>query len=102
MTNNNAPDSPPDFLVHDDVDSVGVVVVEKSTAGQTLTGWVIDTDETITVDAIDDIPLGHKIALTDMADGDKVIKYGFPIGRIVAPISKGGHVHVHNTKTEKW
>ncbi len=94
--------SPPDFLVHDAIDSVGVVVVEQSTAGQILTGWIMDSDETITIEAIDDIPLGHKIALNDLADGDQVIKYGFPIGRTVAVIPRGAHLHVHNTKTEKW
>ncbi len=102
MTEHENTGSPPDFLVHDDTDSVGVVVVERSTAGETLTGWVMDTNETITIEAIDNIPLGHKIALNDLADGDHVIKYGFPIGRTVAAIAKGAHLHVHNTKTEKW
>ncbi len=102
MTDSNKSQSPPDFLVHDEADSVGVIVVETSTAGQELTGWVMETDDTITIKAIDDIPLGHKIALTDLANGDKVIKYGFPIGRTVASVEKGAHLHVHNTKTEKW
>ncbi len=92
----------PDFLVHDSVDSVGVVVVEDATSGKTLTGWIMDVDKTVQVEATQDIPLGHKIALADMSEGDKVIKYGFPIGRVSAPIGKGGHLHVHNTKTEKW
>lgn len=102
MTNKDKSDNYPDFLVHDNGDSVGVIVVERSTAGKTLTGWVMDADETITIEAIDDIPLGHKIALTDLAEGDHVIKYGFPIGKTVAAITKGAHLHVHNTKTEKW
>ena len=94
--------SPPDFLVHDSIDSVGVVVVEYVSAGITLTGWVMDTDETITLRANDDIPLGHKIALVELDVGASVIKYGHSIGRTVARISKGAHLHVHNTKTEKW
>ena len=94
--------SPPDFLVHDKTDSVGVVVVEKDTAGQKLSGWVMATDDTIEIEAIDDIPLGHKIALTDLDEGEQVIKYGFPMGRTVASIQKGAHLHTHNTKTEKW
>ena len=94
--------SPPDFLVHDSIDSVGVVVVEYVSAGSTLTGWVMDTDETITLQANDDIPLGHKIALVELDEGASVIKYGHSIGRTVAPIGKGAHLHVHNTKTEKW
>ncbi len=92
----------PDFLVHDDADSVGVVVVEDTSAGQVLSGWIMDTDQTISVQALDAIPLGHKIALRDHGHGDNVIKYGFAIGRTVANIQKGEHLHVHNTKTEKW
>ena len=92
----------PDFLVHDSADTVGVVVVEGIQAGQQLTGWVMDTDKTITVKALDPIPLGHKVALVDIKNGDTVIKYDNDIGKAVADIAKGGHVHVHNTKTKRW
>ena len=92
----------PDFLVHNKDDSVGVVVVEDAGAGRELSGWVMETDETITVEALDAIPLGHKVALTDIAEGDTVIKYGHDIGKAVAAIAKGGHAHVHNMKTKRW
>jgi (2R)-sulfolactate sulfo-lyase subunit alpha len=49
-----------------------------------------------------DIPLGHKLALKDLAVGDTVIKYGCEIGRIVQPVKAGQHVHVHNLKTKRW
>jgi len=92
----------PDFLVHEAGDSVGVVVVENVDAGRDLTGWVMETDETITVKALDPIPLGHKVALNDIKSGDTVIKYGHDIGRADADIAKGGHAHVHNIKTKRW
>lgn len=92
----------PDVLVHNAKDSVGVVVAEKVKAQDALTGWVMDTDETISITALDAIPLGHKIALSDLSDGDTVTKYGHDIGRTVANISKGNHVHVHNLKTKRW
>ena len=92
----------PEILVHDHTDTVGVAVVEGIEAGEELTCWVMDTDETVTITSLDPIPLGHKIAMTDFADGDTVIKYGHDIGRMVADCSKGGHVHVHNLKTKKW
>lgn len=92
----------PDFLVHEADDSVGVVVVETVDAGRDLTGWIMETDETITVKALAAIPLGHKVALTDIKDGDTVIKYGHDIGRAVADIAKGAHAHVHNIKTKRW
>ncbi len=92
----------PDFLVHDSSDSVGVAVVEGIEAGQELTGWVMDTDETVTMVSKDPIPLGHKIALTPLAVDDTVIKYGHDIGRVVEACDTGAHVHVHNMKTKKW
>ena len=49
-----------------------------------------------------DIPLGHKVALKDMAVGDTVIKYGVDIGKVVQPIRVGQHAHVHNIKTKRW
>ncbi len=90
------------FLVHDKADTVGVVVVENVQPGQALTGWIMETDETITVKSMDTIPLGHKIALTDIEEGATLIKYGHDIGRSVANIGKGHHVHVHNAKTKRW
>lgn len=92
----------PQFLVHSHEDSVGVAVVEGIEAGAELTGWVMDNDETITVQALDPIPIGHKIALADLAEGDTVIKYGHDVGRMVAAVARGGHVHVHNMKTKRW
>jgi (2R)-sulfolactate sulfo-lyase subunit alpha len=90
------------FLVHESSDTVGVVVVEDVQAGQPLSGWLMDTDGTIEITALDPIPLGHKIALDDIAEGATIIKYGHDIGKIIAPVKKGGHVHVHNAKTKKW
>ena len=92
----------PDFLVHEDGDSVGVVVIEGIKAGAELTGWIMREDRTVSMEVLDDIPIGHKIALTDLAVGDSVIKYGVNIGKVVAPIKKGEHVHVHNLKTRRW
>lgn len=90
------------FLVHNESDSVGVAVVEGIEAGMELTGWVMETDGTITIGAKDPIPLGHKIAMTDLPEGETVLKYGHDIGRTIASIGKGHHVHVHNTKTKRW
>jgi (2R)-sulfolactate sulfo-lyase subunit alpha len=89
-------------VLHDAGDSVAVVVVEGVRAGSTLTGLVLDLDRTISVPCVQDIPLGHKIALKDMAVGDTVIKYGVDIGRVVQPIRMGEHAHVHNIRTKRW
>ncbi|NBB84259.1 MAG: flagellar biosynthesis protein FlgA [Alphaproteobacteria bacterium] len=92
----------PHFLVHEHTDTVGVVVVEGIEAGQELEGWVMDTDATIKVVAADPIPLGHKVALGPIGEGDTIVKYGHDIGRSVAAVGAGGHVHVHNVKTKRW
>ena len=93
---------PTDFIVHDKADTVGVVVVEDVTPNKDVTGWVMETDETITLKALDAVPLGHKIALRDLKTGETVLKYGHDVGRIVADVGKGRHVHVHNLKTKRW
>ena len=94
--------SAPHFVVHDKTDSVGVVVVETVKPQTEMTGWVMETDETIKIKALDAIPIGHKVALTDIGKGDTVLKYGHSIGKAVSDIGKGRHVHVHNLKTTKW
>jgi len=92
----------PEFLVHEEGDGVGVIVVEGIKSGQELTGWIMAEDKTIKVKVLNDIPIGHKVALKDFKVGDGVLKYGVDIGKIVKPIKKGEHVHVHNLKTRRW
>ena len=54
-------------VLHDPNDSVAVVVVEGVKAGMTLTGLILDEDRTLNLPCVQDIPLGHKVALKDMA-----------------------------------
>jgi (2R)-sulfolactate sulfo-lyase subunit alpha len=91
-----------DFIVHDKADTVGVVVVEDVQPNKELTGWIMETDETVRLIALDAVPLGHKIAINDIKTGDTVLKYGHDVGRAVAHVGKGRHVHVHNLKTKRW
>ena len=90
------------FVVHEPDDSVGVVVVEGVKKGDKLNGWVMDANQSIDFETLSDIPIGHKIALKDLAVGDTVIKYGTDIGKVVKPIKRGEHLHVHNVKTKRW
>lgn len=48
------------------------------------------------VEAREDIPCSHKIALVDLAVGARVIKYGEVIGRAGSDIPRGSWVHTHN------
>ena len=90
------------FVLHDANDSVAVVVTEGVKAGMELSGWIMDDDRMTRVTARQDIPIGHKVALRDMAVGDTVLKYGIDIGKVVAAIKTGEHAHVHNIKTKRW
>jgi len=90
------------FVVHDEGDSAGVVVVEGVKAGATLKGWIMDQNKDLTITALSDIPIGHKLAIKPLAVNDTVIKYGVDIGRTIAPIKAGEHLHVHNVKTKRW
>jgi (2R)-sulfolactate sulfo-lyase subunit alpha len=91
----------PDFLVHDAQDSVGVAVVDlapqSNARGRLLSGETLPA-----VTLRDAIPLGHKLALKDLAKGDRVIKYGQVIGEAKSSISAGGHVHTHNLRGLRW
>ena len=89
------------FLVHHEKDTVGVATVDIK-AGEAATGRTMETQKDILIKALMDIPLGHKIALKDFKKGDTVLKYGHDIGRVVAHIKAGEHVHVHNLKTKRW
>ncbi|MCI7703928.1 MAG: altronate dehydratase family protein, partial [Clostridiales bacterium] len=65
------------------------VALEPLKAGETYLG----------VTLTEDVPAGHKFALRDIAEGENVVKYAFPIGHATRPIPAGSWVHTHNVKT---
>src|SRR3546814_20371793 len=85
--------SAPDFIVHDAKDTVGVLVKEGIAANSKLIGWVMEDDSRFEMKCLDAIPLGHKLALADIDSGDTILKYGADIGKAVATIANGRHVH---------
>lgn len=60
-------------------------------------GTVVHENGSFTL--LEDIPLGHKIALEDINKGENIIKYGYPIGSAKSLIKKATHVHTHNVTT---
>ena len=46
------------------------------------------------------LTLGHKIAACDISAGEKIVKYGVPIGSANTDIRRGEHVHLHNIKSD--
>ena len=55
----------------------------------------------VTLTVVDRIPRGHKVALAHIARGDRVVKYGSPIGTASADIAPGAHVHTHNVASAR-
>ena len=53
-------------------------------------------DKTETVEALETIPFGFKIAVVDIGKGNHIIKYGESIGIASSDIKKGSLVHIHN------
>lgn len=66
---------------------------------QTLKIHPVDNVAVILTDNNPVAPRGHKIALRNIAKGDPVVKYGFPIGRATQDIAEGEWVHSHNLAT---
>ncbi len=46
------------------------------------------------------LEMGHKIAARNIAAGEKIVKYGAPIGSATRDIRTGEHVHLHNIKSD--
>ncbi|MBE7560832.1 UxaA family hydrolase [bacterium] len=89
------------FLIHSPQDSVGVAVVDL-VAGQQCRGVEMENGREIQLVARTDVPLGHKIALSDLAPDQPVLKYGLPIGKATQKIARGECVHVHNLCSRRW
>lgn len=90
------------FLIHEPGDSVGVAVVDIRAGERAAGTYLHDPSKSEEVVARNDVPLGHKIALLDVPEKGKVVKYGVAIGVAATAISAGDHVHVHNLRSLRW
>ncbi len=95
-----AADGAPHFLVHNEGDQVGVAVQDVEPGRRRAV--YIDSDREAEVDVVEPVPLGHKVALADLAGGAGVIEYGVPIGLTRGPVRSGQLVHVHNLRSARW
>jgi len=89
------------ILLHEFEDDVGVAV-EDLKKGSKIGVVTLEGKAAGTITLVNNVPLGHKVAMRNMEKDKPVIKYGRPVGKAVAPIAKGAHVHVHNVKTLRW
>jgi len=90
----------PDFLAHHEGDVVAVAV--RDLVPGLVRGAYLDTDAEIEVRLRHEVPLGHKLALADVAAGAEVIEYRLPIGIASQDITTGDYVHTHNVRSARW
>ena len=89
------------FLIHRGGDDVGVATSDIG-VGEKVVGVYMDDDSTVEVEALGDVPLGHKIAVGGVEAGGDVTEYGVRIGKATEGIEAGDYVHTHNLKSARW
>lgn len=85
-------------VILDKKDNVAVALADVK-KGQACSVQIEGQEEKIVVS--EDIMFGHKLALTSLNEDDPVIKYGEQIGKMKAPIDRGGWIHNHNMYCER-
>ncbi|MDX2005989.1 MAG: UxaA family hydrolase [Meiothermus sp.] len=88
-------------LAHKVTDDVAVAVADLQ-PGEELVIQSLEGGKPLEVRTLEAVPLGHKVALKDMAVGHVVIEYGEKVGKVTKAVKKGGWVHVHNIRTLRW
>jgi (2R)-sulfolactate sulfo-lyase subunit alpha len=92
----------PKALVHARDDWVAVATDDITSGEEFAAVDMDDSNKSRTVLSKEDILLGHKIALKDIAKGEHVIEYGEVIGVATKDIDQGQHGHTHNLKSLRW
>ena len=82
-----------------DVKDNVAVAIEPITKGETIT-YLCEGKE-VSLTAAQDITIYHKLARTDIAKGEPIVKYGEHIGLAGCDIKAGEHVHVHNVEDHR-
>jgi (2R)-sulfolactate sulfo-lyase subunit alpha len=90
----------PSFLAHKDGDHVAVAVKDVGPGPAEVA--YLDGTPGVTVEVRAEIPLGHKVALRDVAGGQDVIEYGVRTAIASAQIEVGDYVHIHNVRSARW
>lgn len=86
------------LVLHDD-DPVATAVTALRPGDEVRVVWPDGTVRTHTVS--DAIPFGHKFAVSGIPEGERILKYGEPIGLAREAIEPGRHVHTHNVESQR-
>ena len=89
------------ILLHEPDDDVGVAVTDLR-KGASVGAVMLEGKRVGSIKLLENVPLGHKVAMRDLAQDRQIVKYGRPVGKTVRPVSRGAHVHTHNVKTLRW
>jgi len=89
------------ILLHKSDDDVGVTAIDLK-AGEVVQAVTLEGEPVTEINLVDDVPLGHKIAMRDMEAQKHIIEYGRPIGYASRDIAAGEHVHTHNITSLRW
>jgi (2R)-sulfolactate sulfo-lyase subunit alpha len=99
-TRTQAPPSAPAFLAHNEDDAVAVAVQDVSPGERSVV--YMDSDREMRIAVLEEVPLGHKVALVDLDVGAEVVEYGVCVALARRPIKAGQLVHVHNVRSARW
>lgn len=88
------------FLAHRYGDDVAVAV--RDTEPGAASGAYLESADRFEIAVSTPIPLGHKVALRDLAEDENVLEYGTLIGLTRGPIAAGELVHTHNLRSARW
>ncbi|MEU5849442.1 UxaA family hydrolase [Saccharopolyspora shandongensis] len=91
---------PPQFLLHDEGDSVAVAVQDLQPGA--VQGAVLANARRCEFVISHEVPLGHKFAVVELPEGADLIKYGIRVGTTTKQIAVGDYVHVHNVRSARW
>jgi len=85
--------NPPDAIRLSEQDNVAVAVRDIAAGSAVAIGEIRLT-------TLDAVPLGHKISLRPIRAGEKILKFGVPVGSATVDIAAGCHVHMHNVRSD--
>ena len=88
------------FLAHRRDDSVAVAVRDVEAGLGRLA--FLNSDETLTLEVKEVIPLGHKVAVEEITADSDIIEYGEVVGHTIAAVQAGFLVHVSNISRNRW
>lgn len=58
------------------------------------------TSDSRWVEVTEPVRLGHKVAVRSLGPGERVVRYGMPIGSTTAAVAAGAWVHTHNLASD--